>query len=321
MTTPRLSPALLASLAIAPLAAAQPALYSNGRQGPESPGLATGVVAGDGTPAPAGSAWSEVQRSGLFEANGVGGFAAQAAPDGSPGAIRLADDFTVASPLGWRVRAAAFFAYTPGATAAPFGPMNVRVWSGRPGDAGSQVVWESAGAITGTSVFAGLHRAFSTTVAPMTPPDATRPIWRTTVALGPADGLLLAPGTYWIDWRYEGEALAFTPPVTVVGARTVTGANAIQLRGVPGLPASWAPVIDTGKPSAAVDVAQDLPFLLLGVRACQADLNDDGELTFDDIQLFVGAYNTSDPRADLNEDGELTFDDVQLFIARYNAGC
>jgi hypothetical protein len=54
---------------------------------------------------------------------------------------------------------------------------------------------------------------------------------------------------------------------------------------------------------------------------CRVDFNSDGELTFDDIQLFVQLYNASDPRADLNNDQEWTFDDIQLFISLYNAGC
>jgi hypothetical protein len=55
--------------------------------------------------------------------------------------------------------------------------------------------------------------------------------------------------------------------------------------------------------------------------SCRADLNSDGELTFDDIAIFVGLYNASDPRADFNGDGEWTFDDIPLFVSAYNAGC
>jgi hypothetical protein len=54
---------------------------------------------------------------------------------------------------------------------------------------------------------------------------------------------------------------------------------------------------------------------------CRPDLNNDGELTFDDIQFFVSLYNANDPRADFNNDQEWTFDDIQLFISLYNAGC
>jgi hypothetical protein len=65
--------------------------------------------------------------------------------------------------------------------------------------------------------------------------------------------------------------------------------------------------------------ARELDALRRG--ACPADLNADGELTFDDIQSFVLLYNAEDPRADFNADGEWTFDDIQAFVTRYNAGC
>lgn len=51
-----------------------------------------------------------------------------------------------------------------------------------------------------------------------------------------------------------------------------------------------------------------------------ADLNLDGEVTFDDTQLFNTWFNAEDPRADLNADLEWTFEDTQLWVAIYNAG-
>jgi hypothetical protein len=53
---------------------------------------------------------------------------------------------------------------------------------------------------------------------------------------------------------------------------------------------------------------------------CRADLNEDGELTFDDLQLFVGLWTTTSPRVDFTRDGEVTFEDVQAFVAIFNAG-
>jgi cytochrome c peroxidase len=54
---------------------------------------------------------------------------------------------------------------------------------------------------------------------------------------------------------------------------------------------------------------------------CAADLNNDGEATFDDIQVFVAWHNAGDRRADYNDDREFTFDDVMAFVQAYNAGC
>jgi hypothetical protein len=65
----------------------------------------------------------------------------------------------------------------------------------------------------------------------------------------------------------------------------------------------------------------DLAIAPVSAPTCRPDLNNDGELTFDDIQFFVSLYNANDPRADFNNDQEWTFDDIQLFISLYNAGC
>jgi hypothetical protein len=77
---------------------------------------------------------------------------------------------------------------------------------------------------------------------------------------------------------------------------------------------------DTGADSVVEAGLDDVRVVVSGC-ACPPDLNSDGELTFDDIQLFVTLYNTADARADLNGDQEWTFDDIQLFVQLYNAGC
>ncbi len=54
----------------------------------------------------------------------------------------------------------------------------------------------------------------------------------------------------------------------------------------------------------------------------------DGELTADDIIVFIGWFVTNDPRADIagsgqvpGNDGEFTADDIIVFISRFTAGC
>jgi agmatine/peptidylarginine deiminase len=79
-------------------------------------------------------------------------------------------------------------------------------------------------------------------------------------------------------------------------------------------------VVRDAQGNAGADVT-DVNFTINGTRPCPADFNSDGELTFDDIQLFVSAYNGQEPRADFNDDQEWTFDDIQLFVSAYNAGC
>ena len=56
--------------------------------------------------------------------------------------------------------------------------------------------------------------------------------------------------------------------------------------------------------------------------ACNpADLNADGALTVDDLDLFIAAFFSSDLAADCTADGVLTVDDLDCFIAAFQAGC
>lgn len=54
---------------------------------------------------------------------------------------------------------------------------------------------------------------------------------------------------------------------------------------------------------------------------CPADLNDDDELNFFDVSLFLQLFNANDPQADFNDDDEFNFFDVSLFLQLFNAGC
>jgi hypothetical protein len=55
--------------------------------------------------------------------------------------------------------------------------------------------------------------------------------------------------------------VAFAPSTTHQDVRGITGANARQFSLGTGL---WTDVIDTGNPSTAADVAQDMPFIISG---------------------------------------------------------
>jgi hypothetical protein len=58
-----------------------------------------------------------------------------------------------------------------------------------------------------------------------------------------------------------------------------------------------------------------------GGDPCQADMNDDGELNFFDVQLFLSLFSASDPDADVNNDGLWNFFDVQIWLGLFSAGC
>ncbi|MGJ8636380.1 MAG: GC-type dockerin domain-anchored protein [Phycisphaerales bacterium] len=55
--------------------------------------------------------------------------------------------------------------------------------------------------------------------------------------------------------------------------------------------------------------------------ACQADLNDDGQLDFFDLSAFLTAYSSADPSVDFNNDGLFDFFDISQYLTLYQAGC
>ncbi len=55
--------------------------------------------------------------------------------------------------------------------------------------------------------------------------------------------------------------------------------------------------------------------------SCPADLNDDGNLNFIDVTLFISAYSSQDPTADFNHDGDFDFFDITQFLSAYSIGC
>lgn len=231
-------------------------LYSNNP-------LATGSTTKSGVAAPAGTQWSEVQNDtgNTAEANTTSGVGCQIIPTTTTN-NRCADDFTVPAGRAWLIDSVVVYAYQTGAgtAASPITAVNFQIWNGRPGDAGSTVIFgdTTTNRLT-SSVFTNIYRIFNTVAPPPgTAPGTTRAIWANTATVSPA--LRLQPGTYWIDFQVNaGTTGNFTPAATVVGARTQAGWNAIQNTG-----AGWAAIVDTGNPMTAPDVALDLPFQING---------------------------------------------------------
>ena len=57
------------------------------------------------------------------------------------------------------------------------------------------------------------------------------------------------------------------------------------------------------------------------IAACTGDLNGDGVIDFSDVNIFVAAFQSSDPVADLSGNGSVGFEDVNLFTSAFAAGC
>ncbi|MBX9400543.1 PKD domain-containing protein [Lysobacter sp. BMK333-48F3] len=233
-------------------------VWSNG-------GLSTGASAKDGTAAPTGTTWSEVQNNdgNTAESNTNTGYAVSSAT------YRLADDFVVPSGQSWTLSSVDVYAYKTGSTGStsPFTAGVLQVWRGRPGDSGSTLLCGStSGNVLASSTEAKLYRIGNSLYpSPGVDPVTTRKVWRNRLSMPTAcagSGFFTA-GSYWLVWgSIDSSAGAhFAPPMTVVGARGRSGANARQYNVDT---SSWSSVIDVGTPSSAPDVAQELPFDLNG---------------------------------------------------------
>ncbi|HNQ23961.1 MAG TPA: hypothetical protein PKK06_12795 [Phycisphaerae bacterium] len=159
--------------------------------------------------------------------------------------IHLADDFTLTESrvLG----TATFFVYETGAPAPTITGVYVQIWDGPP-NAGGSVIWGNMATnrLVPPVTFSGIYRSPPTI-------DCTRQIQVVVADLG---GVILGPGTYWVEMSLTGSAVytgPWVPPVTILGQTGKPGANALQW-----LSDHWAAVIDDGQAQAP----QDLPFLI-----------------------------------------------------------
>jgi hypothetical protein len=255
-----------------------PFIYNNG-------GLATGATSNSGVAAPAGTQWSEVQNEtgNTTFSNTLAGVSCAVTAT----VFRCADDFTIPAGQTWTINQVAVFAYQTGfaGTTSPITGATLQIWSGRPGDAGSTVIFgDTTTNRLATSTDSLLWRIFNSAVpAPGTAPATNRRIWDTRINVAPAQ--VLSAGTYWISWNTQiGATTAhFAPPVTIPGIRALPGWNARQLTGT-----GWQDVIDVGNPDAsAPDLPMDFPFKLIGsisggttLQKPNVDFDGDGKSDF-----------------------------------------
>ncbi|MEJ5308968.1 MAG: carboxypeptidase regulatory-like domain-containing protein [Anaerolineae bacterium] len=161
---------------------------------------------------------------------------------------RVADDFTVTGG-GWFVDTITFYAYQTGSgLVSTISAVNLQIWNGVPDAPGSSVVFgdPTTNRLVNTT-WSGIYRVSETSSG-----DTTRPIMANTVKVG----VMLPPGTYWLDWQADGTLSSgpWAPPVTINGQAT-TG-NALQYLG------AWGAALDTG-----TGTQQDFPFVIEGADA------------------------------------------------------
>lgn len=237
-------------------------VYTNGN-------LSTGATSKSGVAAPSGYTWSEMQNDtgNTTESNGTTGVGAQIV--GTTTSNRVADDFTVPVGQSWTLSKITFYAYQTGyaGTTSPFTTVRVRISNGNPSVGTPTVVFGdmTTNRLLSTSDALMYRIANSTTPSPGTVPGTTRKIWKIEATVN----VTLAAGTYWVEWQQDAGANGnFSPPSTILNARTQPGYNAIQFT------TAWAVLSDSGSPATAPDVAVDMPFVIDYVQLLGTDQNE-----------------------------------------------
>ena len=175
--------------------------------------LVTGNLSSNGTSAPSGYSWSEVQLG-----NVNAGFGAQIENN-----LSLADDFTVSGGT-WTVSKFTFYAYSTGytGTISPFQDLRLQIFDTDPSSGAAVPIFgDLTTNVLTTSTSANIYRIFNAT------PGTTRLVWKIEANVN----VVLPQGTYWVEWQTgvaTGLTSNFTPPSTIVGATTQPGYNAKQ---------------------------------------------------------------------------------------------
>ncbi len=159
----------------------------------------------------------------------------------------VADDFTITDPNGWYIDEITTFAYQTGSSlTSTITAVSYHIWDGPPTDPSSKIIASPATSNSLTdSTWSGIYRVEDSDLG-----SVDRPIMQN-IASG---GLLLGPGTYWLEWRADGllSSGPWGPPVTISGV--VTTGNALQF-----INQAWEPLLDSSTGSR-----QDLPFIISG---------------------------------------------------------
>ncbi|MEI8048894.1 MAG: T9SS type A sorting domain-containing protein [Bacteroidota bacterium] len=173
--------------------------------------------------------------------------------------LYIADDFIVPTGKTWAVDSMDFFSYqTNSGNTSTITGIYLRIWSGKPGVAGSAILW---GDMTtnrmASTTFTGIYRVL------VLNGGTTRPIMKV-VANTP--NLSLAEGNYWVEWACSGSTSSgpWAPPV--VTTENITG-NAIQ-------------TVDGGINYADIlynTYAQGMPFVMYGDETFTSSVPDNPE--------------------------------------------
>lgn len=165
---------------------------------------------------------------------------------------RMADEFTITGHKGWKIEQLTFFSYQTGTYTDPpastFTGLYYQIWDGPPDNPASSVIYGNL--TTNRLISTAWTDSYRVVDYAMT--NNTRPIMTT---IASAD-VYLPPGTYWLDWMFDGTGSSgpWAPPITILG-QTTTG-NALQYTASS---AAWGPANDSGTLTQ-----QGIPFVVTG---------------------------------------------------------
>jgi hypothetical protein len=203
---------------------------------------------------------------------------------------RVADDFVVDYAGGWQIDTITFFAYQTGSgTTSTITGLNLQIWDGPP-NAGGTVIWGNTTTnIMTSTTWANMYRVLDTDLT-----NADRPI----MAVVGTVGTVLPPGTYWLDWQFNGTLSSgpWQPPISILG-QTTTG-NAMQYTST-----GWANLVDVGP--------QGLPFIIDGAASeCMMP---------EDIPWLSVSPDAGTTAGGGSTPVDVTFDATAVGIGTYNA--
>ncbi len=168
------------------------------------------------------------------------GSGAQVAEDNT-----VAEDFIITQEV--IVTSIDVFAYKTGAIAPSIDAVYCRIWNGDPSAGGASVIWGNLS----TNVIGIPTNAHALRQSESNPGD-TRQITRVPII---TSDLILAPGTYWMEYNFDSAAGGSGPwaPLIPITGEAVTGNALHSNAGV------WTPLMDDG-----TSTQQGLPFMVYG---------------------------------------------------------
>ncbi|MCP9749438.1 GEVED domain-containing protein [Ferruginibacter sp. HRS2-29] len=207
--------------------------------------LGSGTVSKNGTTAPTGFQWHELQ-------NNVGNTAVSntSLAFAYTGTFTVADNFTVPAGQTWTISKMTFYGIQP--TAAAVTALNVRIHNSSPLAGATTIVYGNLTTnVLNATTPLNIYGAFNSSVPANNTPGTAYRIF----SMDANVATVLTAGTYWVEWKVTAGAATFAPTSVVVGARTQTGYNAIQSNS-----GAWTALLDGGNPASSPSLAQDLPF-------------------------------------------------------------